>query len=92
MEFLRGALAEVCKGQMDEVEQMKLCLEVLRRDECKERGSEEDAEEDDDEREEALEMLSELCENLDNARGVCVCFVMPDLCIIYTSVYVNQIL
>lgn len=76
MEFLRGALAEVCKGQMDEVEQMKHCLEVLRRDECRERGSEEDAEEDDDEREDALEMLSELCENLDNARGVCV-FMLP---------------
>lgn len=71
MEFLRGALAEVCKGQMDEVEQMKCCLEVLCRDECKERGSQEE-EEVEDEREEALEMLSELCENLDNARGVCV--------------------
>uniref|UniRef100_A0A8C1SS68 HSPA (heat shock 70kDa) binding protein, cytoplasmic cochaperone 1 n=1 Tax=Cyprinus carpio TaxID=7962 RepID=A0A8C1SS68_CYPCA len=65
MEFLRGALAEVCKGQMDEVEQMKRCLEVLCRDECKERGSKEEGEE-------ALEMLSELCENLDNARGMCV--------------------
>lgn len=69
MEFLSGALAEVCKGQMDEVQQMKQCLEVLRRDECKVRGSEEDVEED-DEREEALEMLSELCENLDNARDL----------------------
>ncbi|KTF82658.1 hypothetical protein cypCar_00047150 [Cyprinus carpio] len=63
MEFLRGALAEVCKGQMDEVEQMKRCLEVLCRDECKERGSKEEGEE-------ALEMLSELCENLDNARDL----------------------
>lgn len=62
----------MCKGQMDEVEQMKRCLEVLCRDECKERGSEEEEEEEEDEREEALEMLSELCENLDNARGVCV--------------------
>ncbi len=60
----------MCKGQMDEVKQMKCCLEVLCRDEGKERGSEE---EEEDEREEALEMLSELCENLDNARGVCVC-------------------
>ncbi|RXN35471.1 hsp70-binding 1 [Labeo rohita] len=39
MEFLRGALAEVCKGQTDEVEQMKQCLEVLSRDECRERGN-----------------------------------------------------
>lgn len=69
MEFLRGALADVCKGQMDEVEQMKRCLEVLGRDECKERGSEKDVEEE-DEREEALEVLSELCENLDNARDL----------------------
>ncbi|KTF83893.1 hypothetical protein cypCar_00020289 [Cyprinus carpio] len=70
IEFLRGALAEVCKGQMDEVEQMKQCLEVLSRDECRARGSEEEEEEEEDEREEALEMLSELCENLDNARDL----------------------
>lgn len=70
--WLREALTELCKGQMDEVEQMKQCLAVL----CKEgsereRGGEEDREDDDedDERETAFEMLSELCENLDNARG-----------------------
>lgn len=87
MEFLRGALAEVCKGQTDEVEQMKQCLEVLSRDECRERGSEEDEEEEEDEREEALEMLSELCENLDNARGVCVCVCLifkPFCCLLVT--------
>uniref|UniRef100_A0A8C1S054 HSPA (heat shock 70kDa) binding protein, cytoplasmic cochaperone 1 n=1 Tax=Cyprinus carpio TaxID=7962 RepID=A0A8C1S054_CYPCA len=56
---------------MDEVEQMKQCLEVLSRDECRARGSEEEEEEEEeDEREEALEMLSELCENLDNARDL----------------------
>lgn len=76
VEFLRAALAEVCKGQMDEVEQMKQCLEVLRRDESRERESEEDVEEEEDEREDALEVLSELCENLDNARGGCV-FMVP---------------
>lgn len=71
MDFLRGALSEVCKGQMDEVEQMKQCLEVLKTDECKDRESEgEEEEEAEDEREEALEMLSELCENLDNARDL----------------------
>ncbi|XP_051988472.1 hsp70-binding protein 1-like [Xyrauchen texanus] len=69
MEFLRGALAEVCKGQMDEVEQMKQCLEVLTRDKSRQSGSEEEDDEE-DEREEALEMLSELCENLDNARDL----------------------
>ncbi|KAA0706109.1 Hsp70-binding protein 1 [Triplophysa tibetana] len=70
VEFLRAALAEVCKGQMDEVEQMKRCLEVLRRDQSRERESEEDVEEEEDEREDALEVLSELCENLDNARDL----------------------
>lgn len=64
--WLREALAEACKGQLDEVEQMKRCLAVL----CKgERDGEDD--EDEDERESAFEMLSELCENLDNARGSC---------------------
>lgn len=70
--WLREALAEVCKGQMDEVEQMKVCLEVLRKEGMSERereGEVERDEEDEDERESALEVLSELCENLDNARG-----------------------
>ena len=61
------------KGQLNEVEQMKRCLAVLQKDgmsvtECE--GEEEQVdEEDEDERESALEILSELCENLDNARG-----------------------
>ena len=71
--WLREALADVCKGQMDEVEQMKQCLAVLRKEGMSESdrdGEEErDEEEDEDERESAFEMLSELCENLDNARG-----------------------
>ncbi|XP_071389431.1 hsp70-binding protein 1 [Centroberyx affinis] len=74
-EWLRGALAEVCKGQMDEVEQMRQCLTVLQRDgmSVREReGEEEREEEDEDERESALELLSELCENLDNARDLMV--------------------
>lgn len=71
--WLREALADVCKGQMDEVEQMKQCLAVLRKEENSERereGEEEREEEDEDERETAFEMLSELCENLDNARDL----------------------
>lgn len=71
--WLRDALAEVCKGQMDEVEQMKQCLAVLRQEGISERdreGEEERDEEDEDERESAFEVLSELCENLDNARGL----------------------
>ncbi|XP_071330118.1 hsp70-binding protein 1 [Trachinotus anak] len=74
--WLREALADVCKGQMDEVEQMKQCLAVLRKDgpsESEREGEEErDEEEDEDERESAFEMLSELCENLDNARDLMI--------------------
>ncbi|KAI4879011.1 hypothetical protein NFI96_028579 [Prochilodus magdalenae] len=73
IEFLRGALAEVCKGQMDEVEQMKQCVSVLLREQgCRERESEGEGgeEEEEDEREAALELLSDLCENLDNARDL----------------------
>lgn len=57
---------------MDEVEQMKQCLAVLHQDgkSEKERGEEERNEEDDNEQESAFEMLSELCDNLDNARGL----------------------
>lgn len=49
---------------------MKQCLAVLHQ-EGKGEG-EEDGDEDDDveEKESAFEMLSELCENLDNARGL----------------------
>ena len=70
------------KGQMNEVEQMKKCLVVLSRTEGRVRGMGEgdegcaggrgegdEEEEEEDEREAALELLSELCENLDNARG-----------------------
>ncbi|KAM9394142.1 hsp70-binding protein 1 [Pholidichthys leucotaenia] len=64
--WLREALAEVCKGQMDEVEQIKKCLAVLREGD---RGGEEGGD-DGEERELAFEMLSELCENLDNARDL----------------------
>lgn len=72
-EWLREALAHVCKGQMDEVEQMKQCLAVLRKEgmsEQEKEGEEEMDEEEEDERESAFEMLSELCENMDNARDL----------------------
>uniref|UniRef100_A0A8B9JHQ3 Nucleotide exchange factor Fes1 domain-containing protein n=1 Tax=Astyanax mexicanus TaxID=7994 RepID=A0A8B9JHQ3_ASTMX len=73
LEFLRGALAEVCKGQMDEVEQMKQCVSVLLRDDGEMGGEEgEKEEEEEDEREAVLDLLSDLCENLDNARGTCM--------------------
>ncbi|MEQ2252781.1 hypothetical protein ILYODFUR_025396 [Ilyodon furcidens] len=71
--WLGEALSDICKGQMDEVEQMKQSLAVLQKDETneKEQDGEEDREEnEEDERELAFEMLSELCENLDNARDL----------------------
>lgn len=74
-EWLRAALSEVCKGQKDEVEQMKECLAVLRREDAKGREGEERGEDDEDEQEEtesALDLLSDLCENLDNARDFMV--------------------
>lgn len=54
---------------MDEVEQMKRCLEILREEET----SESERDEDEDDRESVFETLSELCENLDNARGLQQC-------------------
>ncbi|XP_014894750.1 hsp70-binding protein 1 [Poecilia latipinna] len=71
--WLREALSDICKGQMDEVEQMKQSLAVLQREEPNEKeqdGEEEREEDEEDEREMAFEMLSELCENLDNARDL----------------------
>ncbi|XP_072298692.1 hsp70-binding protein 1 [Eucyclogobius newberryi] len=64
--WLREALSDICKGQMDEVEQMKRCLEVLRTEEPNNQGREDE----DDGRETAFETLTELCENLDNARDL----------------------
>ena len=74
---MRAALADISQGQLNEVEQMKRCLAVLQKDglntkesEGEEGGAdEEEEEEEEDERETALEILSEFCENLDNARG-----------------------
>ncbi|KAM8844008.1 hsp70-binding protein 1 [Spinachia spinachia] len=68
--WLRKALAEVSKGQMDEVEQMKQCLALLRQEDVSEAAREGDDEKDGDDRETAFEILSELCENLDNARDL----------------------
>ncbi|KAM9746313.1 hsp70-binding protein 1 [Menidia menidia] len=73
--WLREALSEICKGQQDEVEQIKQCLAVLSKEEVCEKegdGAEEREEDEEDERESAFELLSELCENLDNARDLMV--------------------
>lgn len=58
---------------MEEVEQIKQCLTVLRKENLgdqDENGEEMRDGDEEDERESAFEMLSELCENLDNARGL----------------------
>ncbi|KAF6734516.1 Hsp70-binding protein 1 [Oryzias melastigma] len=73
--WLREALSQVCKGQMEEVEQIKQCLTVLRKENLgdqDENGEEMRDGDEEDERESAFEMLSELCENLDNARDLMV--------------------
>ncbi|XP_058261369.1 hsp70-binding protein 1 isoform X2 [Hemibagrus wyckioides] len=56
----------MCKGQLDEVEQMKRCVSVLIQDQAEEREDEEE----EDEKEAALETLCDLCDNLDNARDL----------------------
>lgn len=66
--WLREALSDIGRVQMDEVEQMKLCLEILRQDEPSDQRREDEDEEDP--RETAFETISELCENLDNARDL----------------------
>ncbi|XP_031718015.1 hsp70-binding protein 1 [Anarrhichthys ocellatus] len=78
--WLRGALSEVCKGQMDEVEQIKQCLDILRQEGVSEMEREVEDERDEDVREKAFEVMSELCENLDNARDLMTLGGL-DLCI-----------
>ncbi|XP_061158888.1 hsp70-binding protein 1 [Syngnathus typhle] len=76
--WLRDALADVCKGQMNEVEQMKQCLAVLNKEDVNGEADRDD--DDEDERESAFELLSDLCENLDNARDLMVLGGL-DLCV-----------
>lgn len=56
------------RGQREEVEQMKSCLRVLSQPLPSSAGEAELAT-DQQEREGALELLSDLCENMDNAAG-----------------------
>ncbi|CAB1419955.1 unnamed protein product [Pleuronectes platessa] len=70
--FLKEALAEVCRGQVEEVEHIKQCLEILHKEEKSESGKEGEDAEDEAERESAFKVITELCENLDNARDLMV--------------------
>ncbi|MBN3300543.1 HPBP1 protein, partial [Amia calva] len=64
-QWLRSVLADMCQGGMDEVTQMKECLSVLRSE-----GGGGEGEGDGGEKEAALDLLCELCENMDNARDL----------------------
>ncbi|KAG7270694.1 hypothetical protein CRUP_005361, partial [Coryphaenoides rupestris] len=62
-EWLSSALAEVSKGQLNEVEQMKRCLAVLHEDgtSAAEREGEEEQDQDQGKRESALELCVSQC-------------------------------
>ncbi|KAK9395492.1 Hsp70-binding protein 1-like, partial [Crotalus adamanteus] len=68
-QWLQEAMVEAFRGQMDEVEQMKECLCILEvSSPGAQRGeSSEETHSDLELRESALDVLAELCENLDNA-------------------------
>ncbi|XP_025048245.1 hsp70-binding protein 1 [Alligator sinensis] len=72
-QWLQEAMAEAFKGQLEEVEQMKECLRVLEvQPPSGEDGESSEHGLDDPSRQErALELLAELCENLDNAADFC---------------------
>ncbi|XP_034992284.1 hsp70-binding protein 1 [Zootoca vivipara] len=73
-QWLQEAMVEAFRGQVDEVEQMKECLRLLEPSTPgAERGGEssEEAHSDLENKEGALDLLAELCENLDNAADFC---------------------
>nr|XP_060636441.1 hsp70-binding protein 1 [Anolis sagrei ordinatus]XP_060636443.1 hsp70-binding protein 1 [Anolis sagrei ordinatus] len=72
-QWLQEAMVEAFRGQMDEVEQMKECLQLLEPSTPgAERGeSSNETQSDLDQRKGALDILAELCENMDNAADFC---------------------
>ncbi|XP_072281538.1 hsp70-binding protein 1 isoform X2 [Pyxicephalus adspersus] len=62
-QWLQQAMSSAFAGQVDEVQQIKACLQQLNTDTNYEDG--------DDQKEQALELLADLCENLDNASDFC---------------------
>nr|KAF6406926.1 HSPA (Hsp70) binding protein 1 [Molossus molossus] len=69
-QWLQEAMSAACRGQREEVEQMKNCLQVLSQPTPPSAGEAELAT-DQQEREGALELLADLCENMDNAADFC---------------------
>ncbi|XP_057389589.1 hsp70-binding protein 1 isoform X2 [Balaenoptera acutorostrata] len=69
-QWLQEAMSAAFRGQREEVEQMKNCLRVLSQPTPASAGEAELAA-DQQEREGALELLADLCENMDNAADFC---------------------
>lgn len=69
-QWLQEAMSAAFRGQREEVEQMKNCLRVLSQATPPTAGEAELAT-DQQEREGALELLADLCENMDNAADFC---------------------
>ncbi|KAF3815015.1 hypothetical protein GH733_017291 [Mirounga leonina] len=67
-QWLQEAMSAAFRGQQEEVEQMKNCLRVLSQP-TPSLAAEADLAADQQEREGALELLADLCENMDNAAG-----------------------
>ncbi|XP_051899041.1 LOW QUALITY PROTEIN: hsp70-binding protein 1 [Pristis pectinata] len=63
-QWLQDALSDAFNGQLDEIKQLKDCLQILNE------TSEDDAS-DEERRWNALDTVADLCENLDNARDFC---------------------
>ncbi|KAM5209030.1 hsp70-binding protein 1 isoform 2-T6 [Hipposideros larvatus] len=69
-QWLQEAMSAACRGQRAEVEQMKNCLRVLSQP-MPPSAREAELASDQQEREGALELLADLCENMDNAADFC---------------------
>ncbi|XP_032244690.1 hsp70-binding protein 1 isoform X2 [Phoca vitulina] len=69
-QWLQEAMSAAFRGQQEEVEQMKNCLRVLSQP-APPLAAEADLAADQQEREGALELLADLCENMDNAADFC---------------------
>lgn len=67
-QWLQEAMSAAFRGQREEVEQMKNCLRVLSQP-IPSLAAEAELAADQQEREGALELLADLCENMDNAAG-----------------------
>lgn len=67
-QWLQEAMSAAFRGQREEVEQMKNCLRVLTQP-TPSLAAEAELASDQQEREGALELLADLCENMDNAAG-----------------------